>query len=114
MTTPRSIGQLEKDLKDAREALQYAESQEQAGRSVLSRKIDDYNKLEDTNEQQALEIERLKAQLSAAEGRNKEMSGSISGKHVVLRLLCRGTQQKAKIFGIASTPRTTMETTYKV
>ena len=27
---------------------------------------------------------------------------------------CRGTQWKTKIFGIASTPRTTMETAYKV
>ena len=77
-----TIGQLEKDLKQAREALQYAESQEQAGHRVLSRSKEDNNKLRTEKEQQAREIESLKAQLAASEEKQKKTNEIISGKHV--------------------------------
>lgn len=41
--------------------MRYAKSQEQADRSVLAQKIDDYDKLKATSGQQASEIEMLKA-----------------------------------------------------
>jgi hypothetical protein len=76
-----TIGQLEKDLKQAREDRRYAESQEQAGHRVLSRSIEDTNKLKAKKEQQAREIEKLKAQLAAAKEKNQKTNTTISGKH---------------------------------
>ena len=78
-----TIGQLEKDLKQAREDLLYAESQQQAGQSVLTRSREDNNELKAKNKQHAQEIERLKAQLAAAEEKNQQTSRALAGKHAL-------------------------------
>jgi hypothetical protein len=60
-----TIGQLEKDLEQAREAAHYAEAQEVVGHQTHTRKVEECNQLKAEKDQQALEIETLKSQMAA-------------------------------------------------
>ena len=65
-----SINQLQKDLDAAREAQRYAESQQEAGYRVLTRSHEERDKLKAENQQQAQEIQSLKAQLALSQEEN--------------------------------------------
>lgn len=81
-----SIGQLQKDLKSAKEAQGHAEAQEAAGQRVLAQTVDQKNKLEQERDQQAEEIKSLKAQLSDALDENQKLKGGIFGMACGLHL----------------------------
>ena len=61
-----STDQLEERLRAAQAYKQHAEGQEVAGQRVLTRTINEKNKLEDENIKQAEELKDVRAQLSDA------------------------------------------------
>lgn len=75
----QALGHLERDLKQAREELHYAESQRQAGQHVLTRRREDTSAPRAKNAQQAQEIKNLKAQLVAAQAKERQTSQTIFG-----------------------------------
>lgn len=64
------IGQLKKDLKQARERVIYAKSQRQAHHLVLTRCKEEGNALKEKNDQHVQENERLRAQLAVGEAKD--------------------------------------------
>jgi uncharacterized protein (DUF3084 family) len=72
-----SINQLQKDLETAREAQRYAESQREAGYHVLTRSREERDKLKAENEQQAQDIQSLKAQLALSQGENQKLKAGM-------------------------------------
>ena len=80
LVAAESIGQLEKELKAAKEAQRYAESQHEAGYRVLALSHEDKNKLKAENQRQAKEVERLKSQLAQTLEENQRLKGGIFGK----------------------------------
>jgi hypothetical protein len=75
-----SINQLQKDPETAREAQRYSESQWEAGYRVLTRSHEESDKLKAENEQQAQEIQSLKAQLALSQGENRKLKASMFGE----------------------------------
>jgi hypothetical protein len=75
-----SINQLQKDLDAAREAQRYAESQQEAGYRVLTRSHEERDKLKAENQQQAQEIESLKAHLALSQEENKRLKDGMFGE----------------------------------
>jgi hypothetical protein len=75
-----SIGQLQKDLDVARESQRYAESQHEAGGRVMTRHIEEKNRLKEENQKQAEEIESLKAQLAQVQGENQILQRGMYGE----------------------------------
>ena len=75
-----SIGQLQKELDAAKEAQWYAESQREAGYRVLTRSHEENDKLKAENQQQAQEIENLKAQLALSQEENQKLKSGIFGE----------------------------------
>jgi hypothetical protein len=76
-----SINQLQKDLETAREAQRYAESQQEAVYRVLSRSHGERDKLKAENQQQAQEIQSLKAQLALSQEENQKLKAGMFGKY---------------------------------
>ena len=72
-----SADQLEERLKAAQEDKQHVEGQEAAGRHVLTRTINEKNKLHDANIKQAEELKDIRAQLSGALKENRKLKGGI-------------------------------------
>ena len=72
-----STDQLEERLRAAQADKQHAEGQEAAGQRVLTRTINEKNKLQDANIKQAEELKDLRAQLSDALKENKKLKGGI-------------------------------------
>ena len=72
-----STDQLEERLRAAQADKQHAEGQEAAGQRVLTRTINEKNKLQDANIKQAEELKDLRAQLSDALKENKKLEGGI-------------------------------------
>ena len=74
-----STDQLEERLRAAQADKQHAEGQEAAGQRVLTRTINEKNKLQDANIKQAEELKDLRAQLSDALKENRKLKGGIFG-----------------------------------
>jgi hypothetical protein len=72
-----SIDQLEERLRAAQADKQHAEGQEAAGQRVLTRTINEKNKLQDANIKQAEELKDVRAQLSDALKENRKLKGGI-------------------------------------
>src|SRR4051812_14074321 len=72
-----SVDQLKEDLKVAKAAKQQAERQLAAGERVLTRVIDDKNKLQDSNTVQGEEPKDVVAQLEDAVKENRRLRGGI-------------------------------------
>ena len=72
-----STDRLEEKLRDARADKQHAEGQEVAGQHVLTRTINEKNKLHDANIKQDKELKDLRAQLSDAFKENKKFKCGI-------------------------------------
>ena len=72
-----SVDQLEEKLKAAQADKQHAEGQEAAGQRVLTRTINEKNKLQDANIKQAEELKDVRAQLSDALKENRKLKGNI-------------------------------------
>ena len=77
LTAAGSVNQLEERLKAAEAAKEHAEGQEAAGQRVLTQTINEKNKLQDTNIQQAEELKDVRAQLSDALKENRKLKGGI-------------------------------------
>ena len=75
-----ALGQLERDLKQAREDLAYAEAQRHANQHVVTQRVSNVNALRAKNARQAQEIESLKTHLAAAEAKNRRTDDMIYGK----------------------------------
>ena len=67
ISVAQALGHLERDLKKAREQLNYAESQRQARQHVLTQRREDTNALRAENARRAQELENLKAQPATAQ-----------------------------------------------
>jgi hypothetical protein len=67
-------------LRQAGEDLLYTESQCQANQHVVTQRVDGVNTMRAENAQQADEIKSLKAQLVAAEAKNRQTDEEIFGK----------------------------------
>lgn len=76
-----SINQLQKDLKTAREVQRYTESQQEAGYRVLTRSHEERDRLKAEREQQAQEIQSLKAQLALSQEENQKLKAGMFGKY---------------------------------
>ena len=76
-TAAGSVDQLEEILKASQADKQHAEGQEAAGQCVLTRTINEKNKLQDANIKQAEELKGVRAQLSDALKENRKLKGSI-------------------------------------
>jgi hypothetical protein len=72
-----STDQLEERLRAAQADKQHAEGQEAAGQRVLTRTINEKNKLQDANIKQAEELKDVRAQLSDALKENRKLKGGI-------------------------------------
>ena len=72
-----SADQLEERLKAAQADKQRAEGQEAASQHVLTRTINEKNKLQDANIKQAEELKDIRAQLSDALKENRKLKGGI-------------------------------------
>ena len=72
-----STNQLEERLRAAQAYKQHAKGQEAAGQCVLTRTINEKNKLQDANIKQAEELKDLRAQLSDALKDNRKLKGGI-------------------------------------
>ena len=72
-----STDQLEERLRAAQADKQHAEGQETAGQCVLTRTINEKNKLKDANIKQVEELKDVRAQLSNALKENKKLKGGI-------------------------------------
>ena len=72
-----STDQLEERLRAAQVDKQHAEGQEAVGQRVLTRTINEKNKLQHVNIKQAKELKDLRAQLSDALKENKKLKGGI-------------------------------------
>ena len=72
-----SADQLEERLKAAQADKQHAEGQEASGQRVLTRTINEKNKLQDANIKQAEELKDIRAQLSDALKENHRLKGDI-------------------------------------
>ena len=72
-----SVAQLEEKLKAAQADKEHAERQEATGHRVLTRTMDDKNKLHDANTQLGEELKDLRAQLADALKENKKLRGGI-------------------------------------
>ena len=68
---------MEERLKAAQVNKQHAEGQEAVGQRVLTRTINEKNKLQDTNIKQAEELKDLRAQLSDALKEKRKLKGDI-------------------------------------
>ena len=68
---------MEERLKAAQADKQHAEGQEAAGKHVLTRTINEKNKLKDANIKQVEELKDVRAQLSNALKENKKLKGGI-------------------------------------
>ena len=75
-----ALGHLERDLKQARDDLAYAEAQRQANQHVVTQRVGDVNVLRAENARQAQEVESLKSHLVAAEAKNRRMDDIIYGE----------------------------------
>ena len=71
LVAAEALGHLERDLKQAREDLAYAEAQCQANQHVVTQRVDSVNVLRAENARQAQEIESLKARLAVTESKNR-------------------------------------------
>ena len=67
-----------REAKGAQADKQHAEGQEAAGQRVLTRTINEKNKLQDANIKQAEELKDLRAQQSDALKENRKLKGGIS------------------------------------
>ena len=72
-----STDQLEERLRVAQADKQHVEGQEAAGQRVLTRTINEKNKLQDANIKQAEELKDMRAQLSDALKENRKLKGGI-------------------------------------
>ena len=72
-----STDQLEERLRAAQADKQHAEGQEAAGQRVLTRTINEKNKLHHAHIKQAKELKDLRAQLSDALKENRKLKGGI-------------------------------------
>ena len=72
-----STDQLEERLWAAQADKKHAEGQEAAGQRVLTRTINEKNKLQDINIKQTEELKYLRAQLSDALKENRKLKGGI-------------------------------------
>jgi hypothetical protein len=72
-----STDQLKERLRAAQADKQHAEGQEAAGQRVLTRTINEKNKLQDANIKQAEELKDVRAQLSDALQENRKLKGGI-------------------------------------
>ena len=77
LTATGSVNQLEERLKAAQAGKEHAEGQEAAGQRVLTWTINEKNKLQDTNIQQAKELKDVRAQLADALKENRKLKGGI-------------------------------------
>ena len=68
---------MEERLKTAQANKQHTEGQEAAGQRVLTRTINEKNKLQDANIKQAEELKDVRAQLSDALKENMKLKGGI-------------------------------------
>ena len=68
---------MEERLRAAQADKQHAEGQEAAGQRILTRTIDEKNKLQDANIKQAEELKDVRAQLSDALKENRKLKGGI-------------------------------------
>ena len=82
-----SADQLEERLKAAQADKQHAEGQEAAGQRVLTRTINEKNKLHDANIKQAKELKDVRAQLSDALKENRKLKGGIFSMSLNLTLM---------------------------
>ena len=83
-TAAGSVNPLEERLKAAQADKQHAEGKEAAGQRVLTRTINEKNKLQDANIKQAEELKDTRAQLSDALKENRKLKGGIFSMSLIL------------------------------
>ena len=87
-----SVDQLKEELKVAQVGRQQAERQLAAGERVLTRVMDDKNKLQDSNTLLGEELKDVRAQLADAVKENRRLRGGIFS--MLLNLpLCNSTKK---------------------